>query len=182
MVKWFNGVKGFGFIAPDAGGEDLFVHQTSICSDSFRTLAEGDAIEFAIKHGNDGRSKAVDIIVPRGFTISSYGGGRGREYSGDRGKGVEGYGGGYGGGYGSGGGGYGRGWESGGRGGGWATMEDMAAGIAVVAVVVVGRAITMGGLGTWLGTVTREEGPGSGSRYSRSIRVRVWSLKSRSIG
>ncbi|XP_041013442.1 glycine-rich protein 2-like [Juglans microcarpa x Juglans regia] len=79
-VKWFSAQKGFGFIAPDEGGEDLFVHQTSIRSDGFRTLLEGQPVEFSIDYGEDGRTKAVDVTdLSRsrrpGF---SRGGGRGR--------------------------------------------------------------------------------------------------------
>ncbi|KAF2291435.1 hypothetical protein GH714_024064 [Hevea brasiliensis] len=61
-VKWFSAQKGFGFIAPDDGGEDLFVHQTSIQSDGFRTLSEGQPVEFSIDFGEDGRTKAVDVV------------------------------------------------------------------------------------------------------------------------
>ncbi|KAG1334306.1 hypothetical protein COCNU_03G004250 [Cocos nucifera] len=85
-VKWFNSMKGFGFIAPDAGREDLFVHQTSIRSDGFRTVVQGDAVE----HGDDGRSKAVDVTGPHESAISSYGGGGGKEYSGGKGRGSRG--------------------------------------------------------------------------------------------
>ncbi|MQM17004.1 hypothetical protein Taro_049969 [Colocasia esculenta] len=80
-VTWFSGQKGFGFIKPDAGGEDLFVHQTSIRSEGFRALSEGEAVEFAVEHGDDGRAKAVDVTGPNGAPISSSGvggGGRGR--------------------------------------------------------------------------------------------------------
>lgn len=110
-VKWFSGQKGFGFIAPDDGGEDLFVHQTSILSDGFRTLSEGETVEFAVDHGEDGRTKAVDVTAVGGSRSSDSGGGRG--FPGGRGRGGS-YGR-YGGGYG--GGGYGRGarggWRSG---------------------------------------------------------------------
>jgi cold shock protein len=45
-VKWFNDSKGFGFITPDGGGKDVFVHHTSISGDGFRSLGEGDRVEF----------------------------------------------------------------------------------------------------------------------------------------
>ena len=43
-VKWFNDQKGFGFVTPDTGGKDLFVHQSAIQSSGFRTLKEGDKV------------------------------------------------------------------------------------------------------------------------------------------
>ena len=45
-VKWFNDTKGFGFITADDGGDDLFVHQSDIAVEGFRTLAEGQRVEF----------------------------------------------------------------------------------------------------------------------------------------
>ncbi len=48
-VKWFNDSKGFGFITPDDGGKDLFCHQTEIMTDGFRTLHEGQAVEFSVE-------------------------------------------------------------------------------------------------------------------------------------
>ncbi len=45
-VKWFNDTKGFGFITPDDGSKDCFVHHTEIQSTGFRSLAEGDKVEF----------------------------------------------------------------------------------------------------------------------------------------
>lgn len=56
-VKWFNDSKGYGFIAVD-GGKDVFVHQTAIQSNGFRTLAEGDKVEFQIVAGPKGPSAA----------------------------------------------------------------------------------------------------------------------------
>lgn len=53
-VKWFNDKKGFGFIEPDGGGEDIFVHHTSIVSEGFRTLAEGQSVEYEIVKGPKG--------------------------------------------------------------------------------------------------------------------------------
>lgn len=53
-VKWFNEVKGFGFISPDGGGKDCFVHQTAIKSDGFRTLGEGERVEYDVVEGAKG--------------------------------------------------------------------------------------------------------------------------------
>jgi len=65
-VKWFNATKGFGFITPAGGGEDLFVHQSNINSQGFRSLREGEAVEFDVEAGPDGRSKAVNVTGPEG--------------------------------------------------------------------------------------------------------------------
>ncbi|MFQ6668172.1 hypothetical protein Gotur_033920 [Gossypium turneri] len=98
-VKWFSDQRGFGFITPDGGGEELFVHQSSIHSDGFRSLADGEEVEFVIDSSEGGRTKAVDVTGPngkpvRGTTRSGRGGGRGG--SGGRGR-RGGYGGGGGG-------------------------------------------------------------------------------------
>ena len=53
-VKWFNDAKGFGFITQDGGGEDVFVHHTAINMDGFRTLAEGQRVEFEVARGPKG--------------------------------------------------------------------------------------------------------------------------------
>jgi CspA family cold shock protein len=53
-VKWFNDSKGFGFIKQDDGGDDVFCHQSAIQSEGFRTLAEGQAVEFEINRGPKG--------------------------------------------------------------------------------------------------------------------------------
>lgn len=52
-VKWFNDAKGFGFISQD-GGDDVFVHHNAIQSDGFRSLAEGDRVEFEVTKGPKG--------------------------------------------------------------------------------------------------------------------------------
>ena len=53
-VKWFNAEKGFGFITPDGGGQDLFVHFSAIQIDGYRTLDEGQAVEFEVGQGAKG--------------------------------------------------------------------------------------------------------------------------------
>ena len=59
-VKWFNDSKGFGFIAPE-NGEDVFVHHSEIQGDAFKTLDEGEIVEFEITAGPKGQ-QAVNVI------------------------------------------------------------------------------------------------------------------------
>merc|ERR1712008_478143 len=65
-VKWFNAEKGFGFIIPDDGSADVFVHQTAIKAEGFRSLNENDAVEFNVEIDEDDRSKAKDVTGPDG--------------------------------------------------------------------------------------------------------------------
>jgi len=53
-VKWFNDAKGYGFISPDGGGKDVFVHHTSIEMQGFRTLVEGERVIFDLTSGPKG--------------------------------------------------------------------------------------------------------------------------------
>jgi len=61
-VKWFSNDKGYGFITPDDGGQDLFVHHTEIAGSGFKTLAEGAKVEFEVTQGPKG-PQATDVQV-----------------------------------------------------------------------------------------------------------------------
>ncbi len=58
VVKWFNDAKGYGFITPDEGGKDLFVHHSSISGDGFKTLAEGAKVSYDAEQGPKGPAAA----------------------------------------------------------------------------------------------------------------------------
>ena len=60
-VKWFNDAKGFGFITPEGGGEDLFAHFSSINMGGFKTLTEGQKVSFEVTMGNTGKQQASNI-------------------------------------------------------------------------------------------------------------------------
>ena len=102
-VKWFNNDKGFGFITPEDGGKDLFVHHSAIQGGGYRSLDEGESVEFDVVQGEKG---------PAAENVQRLGGGT----PGGGGRSGGGGGGGYGGGGGGGGG--GRGGRGGGGGGG----------------------------------------------------------------
>lgn len=80
-VKWFNSDKGFGFIAPASGGDDLFVHQSEISSEGFRSLMEGEEVEFKMSTEN-GKQKAIEVTGAQGGFVQGAPSGRGKGRSG----------------------------------------------------------------------------------------------------
>lgn len=104
-VKWFDTRKGFGFIVPDSGDEDIFVHQTAIHAEGFRSLGEGEAVEYSVMTDPGGRVKAERVTGPNGGFVQ---GAPRRTFDG-----------GFGGGFGQGGGFGGQGGGFGGQGGGF---------------------------------------------------------------
>jgi cold shock CspA family protein len=110
-VKFFDIVKGFGFIVSDQGGEDIFVHQSSVHSPGFRSLKEGELVEFDIAEDDTrGKRFAINVTGPNGEYVQGQpkpqrqfggggmgGGGGGGSYGGGRNYGNDQYGGGGGG-------------------------------------------------------------------------------------
>ena len=64
-VKWFNDAKGYGFITPEDGGKDLFVHHSNIAGEGFKSLAENDKVEFESREGEKG-PEATNVTVVGG--------------------------------------------------------------------------------------------------------------------
>lgn len=60
-VKWFNPTKGYGFIAPDAGGKDIFVHISAVQKAGLRTLNEGQKVGFEVEQQQNGRTAAINL-------------------------------------------------------------------------------------------------------------------------
>jgi CspA family cold shock protein len=63
LVKWFNESKGFGFITPDDGSAEVFVHFRAITSDGFKTLTEGQKVSFNVEQGSKGPQAANVAVV-----------------------------------------------------------------------------------------------------------------------
>ena len=62
-VKWFNPAKGFGFIEPDGGGEDTFVHISAVERAGLSTLQEGQKVNFEIQPGRNGKNSAENLTI-----------------------------------------------------------------------------------------------------------------------
>ena len=65
-VKWFNPTKGYGFIQPDSGGKDVFVHISAVQRAGMESLDEGQRLEFQVVPGRDGRTSADNIKAVEG--------------------------------------------------------------------------------------------------------------------
>ncbi|AKJ28660.1 cold-shock protein [Caldimonas brevitalea] len=66
IVKWFNDAKGFGFIEPEEGGEDVFAHFSAIQMDGFRTLKQGSKVTFDLVQGPKGKlAQNIQLLEPR---------------------------------------------------------------------------------------------------------------------
>ena len=62
-VKWFNATKGFGFIEPEGGARDVFVHKSALANAGIHSLDDGQDLTFDIEPGNDGRQSAINLVL-----------------------------------------------------------------------------------------------------------------------
>ena len=65
IVKWFNNAKGYGFITPDGDSKDVFVHFSQIAGDGYKSLNEGQRVEFEVREGDKG-PEATDVVAVGG--------------------------------------------------------------------------------------------------------------------
>ena len=70
-VKWFNNAKGFGFICPEGGGEDIFAHYSTIQMDGYRTLKAGQSVQFDVHQGPKGNHASVIVPVEVEAAVAS---------------------------------------------------------------------------------------------------------------
>ena len=64
-VKWFNATKGYGFIQPDAGGKDVFLHVSALERAGLNSIADGQKVSYELESGRDGRTSASTIALVR---------------------------------------------------------------------------------------------------------------------
>ncbi len=62
-VKWFNTTKGYGFIAPDEGGKDVFIHISAVEKSGLKGLQDNQKVQYDVKEGRDGRILAENIVI-----------------------------------------------------------------------------------------------------------------------
>ena len=62
-VKWFNGTKGYGFIAPSNGGNDVFVHISAVQKSGLNALPDGQNVSYELEEGRNGKMNATDLVV-----------------------------------------------------------------------------------------------------------------------
>ena len=71
-VKWFNDAKGFGFIEPEGGGEDIFAHFSSVKMEGFRTLKQGSKVDYEVVDGPKGRlAQNITLVETKGVSEKS---------------------------------------------------------------------------------------------------------------
>ena len=71
-VKWFNTAKGYGFIAPEGGGNDIFVHISAVEQSGLTGLADNQKVNFELAEGRDGREMASDLKITKWLAILRY--------------------------------------------------------------------------------------------------------------
>ena len=62
-VRWYNGEKGYGFIQPDEGGSDVFVHVTAVQAAGLHGLSEGQKLSYDLEDGRNGKSSAANLVI-----------------------------------------------------------------------------------------------------------------------